>query len=497
MKLNRRRLMRQGGQGLLALTASGCGMSQGSTQQIVDLEDADAVAQINLLATGEVTAVELLETAVGRAQQVNDKINAIVTPTFEAARERAAQQTFSGSLQGLPYLIKDLSDVAGVRTSFGSRAFMDHIAEQDSPIVSAVKTAGANLMGKTNTPEFGLIGTTESLALGPCRNPWNLDHSSGGSSGGAAAAVAAGIVPVAQASDGGGSIRIPASCCGLVGLKPSRGRMLGEQSDNKLTQIAVRHAVSRTVRDNALLLAVGEAGAGGSGLQRVGFVSAPLSRKLKIAFSTTSAKDTVPDQDVLDAQREVATLCSELGHEVIEVAPEYDGQVFEDAFLDLWSGSGWEVRQQLLQAGIPKGQLENLLEPWTLYLAEHYDRVGPQSAATVQQVFASVYATVTRFMSDVDVWLTPVLSSAPPRIGEQGPGVDPQVLKQRTFDYVAYTPLANAMGLPAISLPLIWNDAGLPIGSMFTANYGQERLLLELAYQLEEAQPWADNRAQI
>ncbi len=488
--------MSHSGQGLLAVAAGGCGIAE-STPEVTDLSQADAVAQMELLAKGEVTAMELLETALARAEAVNDKINAIVTPTYEAARERASAATFTGALQGLPYLIKDLTDVAGVRTSFGSRAFLDNIAEEDSPIVKAVKAAGANIIGKTNTPEFGLIGTTESLALGPCRNPWNLDHSSGGSSGGAAAAVAAGIIPVAQASDGGGSIRIPASCCGLVGLKTSRGRIVGEQGDNQLTQIAVRHAVSRTVRDNALLLAVGEAGTGGDGLQRVGFVGTPLTRKLKIAFSTTSAKGTVPDADVLKAQQQVAQLCADLGHEVVEAAPLYDGQEFENAFLDLWSQSGWTVREQLLQAGIPVSQLENLLEPWTLYLAEHFDRVGRTNLINVQHTFTQVHATVSRFMQGYDAWLTPVLSSAPPLIGEQAPTVDPKVLHQRTFDYVAYTPLANALGTPAMSLPLSWNAAGLPIGSMFMANYGQEKLLLELAYQLEAAQPWAQKRPSV
>ena len=495
MNISRRRFVRHGSHSLAALSVAGCGLPGADTQEITNLTEADGVAQAMLLSKGEVSAAELLQAALDRAASVNEQINAIVTPTFESARERALAGTFSGPMQGVPYLIKDLTDVAGVRTSHGCRAFMDNIAETDAPIVQMVKAGGVNIIGKSNTPEFGLIGTTESLALGACRNPWNLEHSAGGSSGGAAAAVAAGIVPAAQASDGGGSIRIPASCCGLVGLKPSRGRMFGEQSDTLVTQLGVRHAVSRSVRDSAVLLALGEAGAGGLGLQPVGFVAEPLQRRLKIAFSTATAKGTRPQADVEAAQQQVARLCTDLGHEVIEAAPVYDGQAFEDAFLDLWSRQAWTVREQLLAGGVPEAQLENLLEPWTLYLAEHFESVGDAGLLAVAAKFTAVQAVIEEFMQDYDAWLTPVLTSAPPRIGEQGPNVAPRVLRQRTFDYVGYTPLANAMGTPDISLPLSWNAAGMPIGSMFMAKYGQESLLLQLAYQLELAQPWAGKRA--
>ena len=273
--------------------------------------------------------------------------------------------------------------------------------------------------------------------------------------------------------------------------------MFGEQSDTLVTQLGVRHAVSRSVRDSAVLLALGEAGTGGLGLQQVGFVAEPLQRRLKIAFSTATAKGTRPQADVEAAQQQVARLCADLGHEVIEAAPVYDGQAFEDAFLDLWSRQAWTVREQLLAGGVPEAQLENLLEPWTLYLAEHFESIGEAGLLAVAAKFTAVQAVVEEFMQDYDAWLTPVLTSAPPRIGEQGPNVAPRVLRQRTFDYVGYTPLANAMGTPAISLPLSWNAAGMPIGSMFMAKYGQESLLLQLAYQLELAQPWAVKRASL
>ncbi len=495
--VSRRTFLSRSAQGAAVLALTGCDAPESSAPVVTNPADADALGQAMMLSRGEVSALELVNAAIDRAEAVNDKINAIVTPMYDAAREQAANASAEGLLKGVPYLIKDLTDVGGVRTSYGSRAFLDNVAEADAPLVQALRFAGVNIIGKSNTPEFGLIGTTESLALGPCRNPWNTDHSSGGSSGGAAAAVAAGIVPAAQASDGGGSIRIPASCCGLVGLKTSRGRMVGEQADTELTQISVRHAVSRTVRDNALLLAAGEGGGGGVGLGEVGYVGIPSRKKLRIAFSTTSAKGTEPDENVAAAQRQVAELCQSLGHEVVEAAPAYDGKAFEDAFLDLWSQGAWGIRNNLLAAGVPESELGNLLEPWTLYLADHFATRGEESLANVQRVFSAVNETVTEFMSGYDAWLTPVLSSTAPRIGEQGPTVDPEVLKARTFDYVAYTPLANAMGTPAISLPLSWSADGLPIGSMFMAKYGEERTLLELAYELEEAQPWADKKAPI
>jgi amidase len=309
--------------------------------------------------------------------------------------------------------------------------------------------------------------------------------------------VAAGIVPVAQAGDGGGSIRIPASCCGLVGLKTSRGRTTGEQDDTQLSQIAVRHAVSRTVRDSALLLSVTEARGGTAGLKPVGLVDAPIERPLRIAFSTLSAKGIMPDRDVQAAQLHTALLCERLGHQVVEAAPQYDGVEFENAFLDLWSEFAPGVVKQALAMGIPSSELSEYLEPWTLFLAEHFATVGPAGKARAHEVFKRVDRIVAAFMQDYDVWLTPVVSSAPPRIGAQAPDVPVPVLRKRTFDYVAYTPLANVLGTPAISLPLNWNNAGLPIGSMFMAKYGEEALLLQLAYQLEEAQPWTMRQPQV
>ena len=484
--MNRRKFLNTSQQAALALTLGGCASSGVQPRDVVDLTQADAVSLLQLISQGGASSLEVLEACIARCEAVNAQINAVVYTDYDKARQQARSNP-EGLIGGLPYLIKDLTDVAGMTTTYGSRAFIGNVVEQSSPITQAVADAGGVIFGKTNTPEFGLVATTESLALGPCRNPWHLGHSSGGSSGGAAAAVAGGIIPVAQASDGGGSIRIPASCCGLVGLKPSRGRMVGEVDHTQLSQISVRHAVSRTVRDNALLFAVGEGR--NSGLAPVGFVKDPIDRPLRIAFSVASAKGVLPQDDVAEAVKNTAKLCESLGHDVVEVSPQINGAAFEDAFLDLWSSSTVGARDEISKTA--DKPLDQLLEPWTLYLADHFEKnVGSEGIARAMNVFAATASAMDSFMQNVDVWLTPVLAAPAPAIGQQSPDVPIQTLFDRTFEYVAYTPLANVLGTPAISLPLGMSSSGLPIGNMFMANHGQEALLLQLAYQLERAQPW-------
>jgi len=494
--MNRRRFM---GSALAALAASGCAtpaqLQRQRQRAVVDPLRTDAVGQAALVESGDVTALELAEAAVRRARRYNPIINAMVGETYDVALSRARKGRLStGPLRGVPFAIKDLTDVAGMATSQGSRWTLNRVATVNAPLVDADLAAGLNILGKTNTPEFGLIGTTESLALGPCRNPWNLNHSCGGSSGGAAAAVAAGILAAAHATDGGGSIRIPASCCGLVGLKPSRGRMHGAQNDTDVLQIGVSLAITRSVRDMAVLLALGEGHGGRAGFAPVGVVGPNPQRKLRIAFSTRSAKGTDPVPDVLAVQLATAQLCAGLGHEVVEASPQYDGLVFEDRFIDLWASGAAKIRSDVLAAGFQESALGDVLEPWTLFLAERAMAAPPGTIDRVREHFLHVQALVSQFMTGFDVWLTPVLSAPAPRLGEQGPLIAPRELQRRVFDWVAYTPLANAIGTPAISLPLGFSRHGLPIGSMFMAKIGDEQTLLELAYQLEAAQPWFDKR---
>ncbi len=490
--MNRRQFLMASGHAFWASALAGCAAPGQRSSAVTDLTRADGVALLQMMREGRTSNVEVLEALIARCEAVNGRVNAVVYKSYEAALDQARTNP-AGRIGGLPYLIKDLTDVAGMTTTHGSRAFVNRTAEEDAPYVRAIKAGGGVIFGKTNTPEFGLIGTTESIALGPCRNPWNLDHSTGGSSGGAAAAVAAGIVPVAQASDGGGSIRIPASCCGLVGLKPTRGRMVGEEGQTKMNEIAVRHAVSRSVRDNALLLAVTE-GRGSDALPPVGFVTEPLDRPLRVGVSVASTKGTPPDPDVARAIEATSRLCETLGHHVEPATPAWDGQAFEDAFLDLWSQGAWYVRNSIAENDTRP--IEELLEPWTLFLADHFERnVSDAGIERAMATFAAVARQVETFMEGYDVWLTPVLSSPPPPIGQQAPTVAVETLLRRTFDYVSYTPLANAMGTPALSLPLGQSANGLPIGSMFMGQPGADGLLLQLGYQLEAAAPWLDRWA--
>lgn len=483
------------GSAMSALALSACSTTSQRPREVTDPLATDAVAQAAMIADGRISEYELVKAVIKRAEAVNPKINALVTDTFAAALERSRNgELAAGPFHGVPYAIKDLSSVAGVRATQGSRAFLNQIATADEATVAAARNAGLNIIGKTNTPEFGLIGTTESLALGPCHNPWNLAHTPGGSSGGAAAAVAAGILAAADASDGGGSIRVPASCCGLVGLKPSRGRIAGLQDDTDALRISVKLAVTRSVRDTAALLAVYQGRNGRSGLAPLDVVLPNPGRKLRIAVSTRSAKGTDPAPDVAAAVQNAATLCARLGHTVTEASPQYDGLMLEDRFIDLWATSAADVRQQVLGMGHPEQELPNLLEPWTLWLAERARSAPPGTIPRVREHFLAVQSLVSQFLQSFDVWLTPVLSGPAPRLGEQGPDVPPPELYKRVLDWVAYTPLANAIGTPAISLPLGMSADGLPIGCMFMAKWGDEQTLLELAYQLEEAAPWFDRR---
>ncbi len=361
-------------------------------------------------------------------------------------------------------------------------------------MVAASRAAGLNFIGKTHLPEGGLIGTTESLALGVCRNPWNLEHSPGGSSGGAASVVAAGILAAADASDGAGSIRVPTSCCGLVGLKPSRGRIIGLQDDTDALKISVSLPVTRSVRDTAALLAVYQGRNGRSGLAPLPVVMPNPDCKLRVAMSTRSAKGTDPTAEVIAAVESAAKRCADLGHSVTEAAPQYDGLALENRFIDLWTSGAEAMRQRVLGMGHAEPELGELLEPWTLCLAARARQAPEGTIPRVREHFLSVQSLVSSFMQGFGVWLTPVLSSPAPKLGEQGPWVPPPELYKRVLDWAAYTPLANAIGTPAISLPLGMSSTGLPIGCMFMAKWSDEQTLLELAYQLEEAAPWFDRR---
>lgn len=491
LKLSRRALMANAA----ALSALSAGCAASAPQSSSDaLGDSDATGVASRIRAGEITAAEALEAAIARSEALNPQLNFIASPAYDYGRARAAQN-LGGPFAGVPTLIKDLTALAGLPTHYGSRAFASHVSQAHYPYVDALLASGLTPFGKSTSPEFGLTATTEPLLHAPTRNPWDPSRSSGGSSGGAAVAVAARVAPIAHASDGGGSIRIPASCNGLVGLKSSRGREIASGREREF-EIGVNGCVSRSVRDTAAWLAATERSGENANLPPVGMVSGASTQRLRIALSIPDARNRDPDPQVRAAIEGVAELCRELGHEVREARPEINGQQFTDDFILLWAAGAAEATAQV-QANAGDTPLTDLLEPLTLDLAQHYQARGPEALEAALGRLAAVVPLMAEFFTDTDVLLTPVLAEPPVPLGQIGGGLPMSVGFARTVDYVGYTPLQNVAGTPAISLPLGWSDAGLPIGAHFSAAIGQERRLLELAYELEAARPWAGRKPQV
>ena len=491
LELSRRAFLKSTAATALAAGAYGAGLRPALAAS--ELAKMDALAQAELVRNGEMTALDLVEAGIERVEQVNGQVNAVVTKFYDRAREAAQGELPHGPFTGVPNLVKDLDNLAGTRATSGSRLFAENISKESDPLIAANEGAGFVMLGKSNTPEFGLLGTTESLLLEPSRNPWNLEHSTGGSSGGAAAAVASGMMPLAHATDGGGSIRIPASCCGVFGLKPSRGRIfLGGR--NMPGDIGVQHCVSRSVRDSAVLMDETEMKGEKAIFAPVGRVDAPGKKRLKIAFNTENYYGKEPDADVKAATESVAKLCADMGHEIVPVTNPVEGRPFMDAFLTVWSSGPAQLVALAKKNGLDP---DEVLEPWTTGLAAYFMSKPASALEDALTHFAMVTEKTESFMAEYDVWLTPVLASAPPKLGQQAPTVPFDTLYERTVEYVSYTPLHNVVGTPAMSVPLSWNDNGLPIGAQFAAPLGGEKVLFELAFELEQASPWAQKYAPV
>jgi amidase len=451
------------------------------------LGDFDATGLAAQIREGRISAQEALDAAMARAERVNPQLNFIATPTYEYARARLSQ-TLQGPFAGVPTLIKDLMPVAGLPTKYGSRAFANYVPTEQPPYMDAILAAGLVPFGKSTTPEFGLTATTEPMLGGATRNPWDTSRSSGGSSGGAAVAVAARVVPIAHGSDGGGSIRIPASCNGLVGLKPSRGRSVPGGRPDPGIDISVNGCLSRSVRDTAAWLAATEQTGAGATFAPIGVVTGPSTQRLRIRMDIPNALGHEPDPDVRAAVEAAAALCRSLGHDVREGRPQLDGAQFSADFILLWASGAAEV-VALVQSQAGGAPLDGLLEPLTLELAAHYQQQGQAALEAAIARLREVEARYAAFFDDADVYLTPGLAKPPVPLGTIAGSLGMAAFATLS-DYVGYTPLENVAGAPAISLPLGWSSGGLPIGVHFAAAKGQERRLLELAYELEQAQPW-------
>ena len=463
----------------------------------------DALAQADLVRRGEVTPIELVEAAIRRAERLNPQLNAVVTPMYEEARRLAAGPLPAGPFAGVPFLLKDLlAEYAGVPLSEGS-AFLAkrYTPAEDSELVARHRRAGLVVVGKTNTPELGIVPTTEPRLFGPARNPWNLGRTPGGSSGGSAAAVAARIVPMAHANDGGGSIRIPAACCGLFGLKPTRGRNpLGPAYGDMFSGLVAEHAVTRSVRDSAALLDATAGPAPGDPYHApapAGPYAAEVGRapgRLRIAFTRIAPNGAPVHADCVAAVEDAARLAEGLGHHVVEGAPTLDGERLTPAFFTLWAaGCAWSIADWARRIG--QTPAPEHFEPLTWALAEMGGRRSAVDYLIAVQDLQRVARDVARFFETVDVWLTPTLAEPPLPLGSFDPTPDDPILGlRRSASFVPFTPIVNATGQPAMSTPLYWNAAALPIGTHWVGRFGDEATLFRLAAQLEAARPWADRR---
>jgi len=459
----------------------------------------DAISLAALIAKREVSAEEVLEAAIARAEQINPAINAIVHTQYELARRAVAASLPEGPLKGVPYLIKDLGFFeTGEPATFGSSLFKDFVADHETAYVTRCKKAGVVFIGRSSSPEFGLNPNTEPRLYGSCHNPWNLEYSAGGSSGGSAAAVSAGILPVAHATDGGGSIRIPAAQCGLFGLKPSRGRVsMAPDAGEGWGGLSAGHVVSRSVRDSALMLDCT------AGIESGDPYTAPMPersfleavtrppRKLRIALMLKDHRGAKLHPECLEAVQRAAKLCASLGHQVEEEDPNLDMVALRPMNARIsaantarschmrWKALGREPNPDDVEAAT-----------WAVY-----QRGLKVSGIEYIEAIAAAHAAgrkMATFLTSYDIILSTTLAGPPPKLGYFDQNGDVQIFTERVTEYLSVTPMHNAAGTPAMSVPLHWTSDGLPVGVHFAGRYGEEATLLALAAELEAAQPWFD-----
>lgn len=485
----------------------------------------DGLGLAELVRSRQVSAAELLEAAIARSAEVNPRLNAVIIPMHELARERA-RQNLEGPFAGVPMLIKDLfQEYAGVQTAYGCKGLKtaNYKPEIHAEITARWLKAGAVIFGRTNTPEFGAKGITEPEAWGPTRNPWNLERIPGGSSGGSASAVAAGIVPIAGANDGGGSIRIPAAYCGLFGIKPGRGRTpWGPQMSEAMHGAAMNHVLSRSVRDSAAMLDATH-GSDSSSLCHLAPPERPYlgevgrePGKLRIAFSTRSPIGSAVDPEATKAVTDAAKLLESLGHHVEETEPQIDGLQLAKDFIVMWFAQcAATVREIKARTGCGNEGFE--LD--TLAMAAFGEASRASEYVQGYWRWGEYTRQLGEFHQKYDLYMTPTLAHAAPRVGQiatpawqhvamkilMALGLSRVILKsgmieqmvQENLKWVPFTQLGNLTGVPGMSVPLHWTADGLPMGVHFLAPHGGEGLLFRLAGQLEQAKPWKDKRPSI
>ncbi len=501
-RITRREMV--GGAVALPLAGAALAAERSSGQDL--LRDHDLLGLAELVRRKQIRPSELLEAAIARAEALNPRFNFLAQKHYGYGRQAIVRGLPSGPFTGVPWLLKDLNTyMAGEVTGNGSRLYRDFRPRETSELVRRHERAGLVIFGKTTTPEFGLTGTTESKATGATRNPWNPEYIAGGSSGGAAAAVAAGVIPAAHATDGGGSIRIPASCCGLFGLKPSRGRVpMGPQRTEGWGGLSAHHAVTWTVRDSAALLDATHGPEPGSRY------AAPTPERpyldevtrtpgrLRIALMVTPISGTPVDPECVAAARNAGKLCESLGHFVEEAAPKLDaGALGEAAFAIMGPSVAAELDARSRTIGVPLSL--DVVERATL---EFYYATGKKLAATdvvrANITLQEAAVTVARFTERYDLILSPTLAQPPLKLGmiDLSPA-NVQTFLRNVTPFTPFTGLYNQTGQPSMSVPLGQSSAGLPIGVMFSARYGDEATLFRLAGQLEAAAPWVRKKPNV
>jgi amidase len=454
----------------------------------------DALGLAELIARHETSPNELLRWAIASAEVVNTKINCLAHTHYEEAWAQIARGVFPGIFHGVPFILKDLGvSLGGTITSSGSLAFKNYKPRVDCELVSRYKRAGLVIFAKSTTSELGLTFTAESKAFGLTRNPWDLRRSTGGSSGGSAAAVASRIVPMAHASDGGGSIRVPASCTGLFGFKPSRGRMpVGPTIMESWLGLSTSHAITRSVRDSAALLDA-TCGAGLTSALATpsirGFLEEIVQepRNLRVALMLSSPTESPIDSECIAAATYSARLCESLGHSVDEIAPTLDSSALNTGFqVVIKTAVAQALRDRAHERGSPVTSEE--VEAVTWMFANQGRKATALMIADAKTSFDVAAIAMADFLKRYDVILSPTLAKIPAKLGVLG--LSPQDWATYTREATTYSPftgIANMTGQPSMSVPLFWTSAGLPVGTMFTGRWGDDRLLLRLAAQLEKS----------
>ena len=486
----------------------------------------DGLGLAELVTKQEVTAAELVDEALARIGRVDPTLHAVTARLDERARAQAAAPLPAGPFRGVPFALKDLlASLAGTPLTSGSALMRDHVCARDTTLVERYRAAGLVFVARTKSPELGLTPVTEPDVYGPTGTPWAPERAAGGSSGGSAARVAAGALPMANGGDGGGSLRIPASCCGVFGFKPTRGRTpAGPDASEHWHGLAIEHAITRSVRDSAALLdatCAPEPGAPYPAPPPAGPFLDEVTRppgRLRIAWTATPFLPSTVHADARAAVEDAARLCAELGHEVVEAAPPIDPAAFARAFLAL---VGAETAAEVVALERERGRRRRRgeLEVTTELVAMYGRAITGEQLCTAVRDLRALGRVMADFHRRYDVLLTPTVATPPPpHHGLRSTGV--KELAERTlarvgvpaamrlpglvdamaaevFAFIPWTPLANATGAPSMSVPLWWSAAGLPIGAMFTAGFGDDATLFRLAGQLEAARPWAGRRPRV